>query len=121
MTGLYLATYNVGSAFGNTVSGAIWTQVLPSRLESNLAFQNNATLAAATYADPFTIAALYPVGTPVRTGIVDAYQNVQRLLCITGICLCVPLIVFACLIRNPVLNNKQTLAEDSESERSVGM
>ena len=121
MTGLYLATYNVGSAFGNTVSGAIWTQVLPSRLESNLAFQNNATLAAATYADPFTIAALYPVGTPVRTGIVAAYQNVQRLLCITGICLCVPLIVFACLIRNPVLNNKQTLAEDSESERSVGM
>ena len=121
MTGLYLATYNVGSAFGNTVSGAIWTQVLPGRLESNLAFQNNVTLAAAAYANPFAVAALYPVGTPERTGIVDAYQNVQRLLCITGICLCVPLIVFACLIRNPVLNNKQTLAEDSESETNVSV
>ena len=117
MTGIYLATYNVGSAFGNTVSGAIWTNVLYGQLEQNLAFQSNSTLAAATYGDPFTVAAAYPVGTDVRTGIIASYQHIQRLLCITGICLCVPLIAFACLLRNPKLNDEQTLAkEDSDTD-----
>jgi len=110
MTGLYLATYSIGSAFGNTVSGAIWTQVLPSTLEDRLA-PINATLAAATYADPFTVVAAYPIGTPERTAIVSAYQHAQRLLTITGICLCVPLIAFAFVLRNPKLDDRQNLAE----------
>ncbi|KAJ9157630.1 Major facilitator superfamily domain-containing protein [Pleurostoma richardsiae] len=110
MTGLYLATYSIGSAFGNTVSGAIWTQVLPSTLEDRLA-PINATLAAATYADPFTVVAAYPIGTPERTAIVSAYQHAQRLLTITGICLCVPLIALAFVLRNPKLDDRQNLAE----------
>ena len=91
LTGLYLATYNVGSAFGNTVSGAIWTQVLPGKLNAELNRFGNATLAATAYGNPFGIIAEYPVGTEVRTGIIAAYQGTQRLLCVTGICLCVPL------------------------------
>ncbi|OHE95148.1 major facilitator superfamily transporter [Colletotrichum orchidophilum] len=110
MTGLYLATYNIGSAFGNTVSGAIWTQVLPSVLEKNLAPFGNDTLATVTYAQPFVAIAEYPVGTPERAAIIDSYQHVQRLLTITGICLTVPLIAFAFLLRNPKLNDEQTLA-----------
>ena len=119
MTGLYLATYNVGSAFGNTVSGAIWTNTLYTQLQQNLAFQSNTTLATAVYGDPFTIAAAYPVGTPVRDAIIASYQHIQRLLCITGICLCVPLIAFACVLKNPRLNDKQTLAEDSDSDEEA--
>ncbi|ORY57519.1 major facilitator superfamily domain-containing protein [Pseudomassariella vexata] len=114
MTGLYLATYNIGSAFGNTVSGAIWTQVLPSALETRLAPLGNATLASLTYGDPFTIAAVYPLGTPERTAIVDAFQHTQRLLTITGICLCIPLIGFAFTLRNPKLNDDQNLVEKRE-------
>jgi len=119
MTGLFLATYNVGSAFGYTVSGAMWTQILPTSLERNLAFQTNETLAAAAYADPFSIALLYPVGTPERQALIDSYQHIQRLLCITGICLCVPLLAFAFAIRNPRLDERQTLAEDSDSETNI--
>lgn len=111
ITGLYLATYNIGSAFGNTVSGAIWTQVLPSSLEDNLAQFGNSTLAAAVYANPFAVAAEFPVGTPERTAIIAAYQHAQRLLTITGICLCVPLIVFASCLRNPKLTDTQSLPE----------
>ncbi|CAK7220297.1 ferrioxamine B transporter [Sporothrix curviconia] len=115
MTGLYLATYNIGSAFGNTVSGALWTQVLPSTLEANLN-SINSTLAAAVYADPLALAAEYPVGTVERTAIIDSYKHVMRLLTITGICLCVPLIGLAAAMRNPKLNNQQTLAKhDDES------
>jgi SIT family siderophore-iron:H+ symporter-like MFS transporter len=115
MTGLYLATYNIGSALGGAVSGAMWTQLLPKYLDQELSAING-TLAAAAYADPFTEAALYPVGTDERTGIINAYQRIQRLLTITGICLTVPLIVFALLTRNPKLNNQQTLAVETDSE-----
>lgn len=111
ITGLYLATYNIGSAFGATVSGAIWTNVLPSTLEENLAIFGNDTLASATYGNPFAVAALYPVGTPERTAIIASYQHAQRLLCITGICLCVPLITFSLLLRNPKLTDTQSLPE----------
>ncbi|KAL0930317.1 siderophore iron transporter 1 [Colletotrichum truncatum] len=120
MTGLYLATYNIGSAFGNTISGAIWTQVLPGVLEEKLAPFNNATIATLTYASPFNAIAEYPIGTPERSAIIDAYQHVQRLLTITGICLTVPLIAFAFLLRNPKLNDQQTLAVDSDSDNEAG-
>ncbi|KAK2732607.1 siderophore iron transporter 1 [Colletotrichum kahawae] len=116
MTGLYLATYNIGSAFGNTISGAIWTQVLPGVLEDKLAPLGNTTLAELTYGSPFSVIVEYPVGTPERTAIIDAYQSVQRLLTITGICLTVPLICFAFLLRNPKLNDEQTLANETGAE-----
>ncbi|KAK2031307.1 major facilitator superfamily transporter [Colletotrichum zoysiae] len=120
MTGLYLATYNIGSAFGNTVSGAIWTQVLPSTLQENLAQFNNETLATYVYGQPLFAIVDYPIGTPERTAIIESYRHVQRLLTITGICLTVPLIAFAFLLRNPKLNDEQTLAvEDSHPVRSA--
>lgn len=114
ITGLYLATYNIGSAFGGCVSGAIWTQVLPSTLEDRLAPFGNATLAASTYGNPFGVIAEYPVGTPVRAAIIDAYQHAQRLLCITGISLCVLLITFSLLLRNPRLGDEQSLPDAEE-------
>ncbi|KAF6822537.1 siderophore iron transporter 1 [Colletotrichum plurivorum] len=119
MTGLYLATYNIGSAFGYTISGAIWTQILPGVLNEKLAPFNNETIATLTYGKPFDAIAEYPIGTPERTAIIDAYQQVQRLLCITGICLTVPLIVFAFLLKNPKLNDEQTLAVESRPENHV--
>ncbi|PKS12083.1 hypothetical protein jhhlp_001379 [Lomentospora prolificans] len=115
MTGIYLALYNVGSALGNAVSGAIWTQVLPEELSKNLA-SINATLAEYTYNNPFLVATEYPVGTPERDAIIHSYKHAQRLLTIVGICLTVPLIFFAFTLRNPKLTNRQTLAEKWESD-----
>ncbi|KAI9930239.1 Siderophore transporter [Aspergillus wentii] len=115
VTGLYLAMYNVGSALGNTVSGGIWTQVLPKELEKRL---GNADLATQAYGDPFTFVGAYPMGTPERDDVVDAYKYAQRLLCITGICLSVPLMVFSLCIRNPVLTKEQSLANAEESDDS---
>ncbi|KAK0388206.1 hypothetical protein NLU13_4451 [Sarocladium strictum] len=120
MTGLYLATYSIGSALGNAVSGAMWRQILPGKLDTGLG-NINATLADAVFANPLAAATTYPMGTPERTAIIEAIQQVQRYLCITGISLCVPLIVFAICMRNPKLNEAQTLAKgpDSDSETDV--
>ncbi|KAF2851593.1 siderochrome-iron transporter-like protein Sit1 [Plenodomus tracheiphilus IPT5] len=110
VTGIYLAVYNVGSALGNTVSGAMWQQIVPGEL---LRQTGSSTLAATVYADPFTFASTYPIGTPERDAVVQAYRHVQRLLCIAGICLSVLLIGFSLAIRNPKLGKEQSL-EDAE-------
>ncbi|KAF4122977.1 MFS transporter, SIT family, siderophore-iron:H+ symporter [Geosmithia morbida] len=112
MTGVFLGVYNVGSALGNTVSGAMWTQVLPSYLEQHI---SDPALVAAVYSSPLTEAVKYAMGTPERIAIVNAYRQIQRILCITGICLCAPLIAFALALRNPRLDGHQTLAEKDRS------
>ncbi|KAK5991536.1 Siderophore iron transporter 1 [Cladobotryum mycophilum] len=111
MTAVYLALYNIGSALGNAVAGGIWTQLLPSALEHRLD-NVNSTLARLAYEDPLATVAHYPMGTPERDAIVSAYQYIQRILTITGICACVPQIVFSLFIRNPRLTDKQTLVEE---------
>lgn len=114
ITGIFLATYNIGSALGYTVAGAMWTQLLPKTLENRLA-PINATLATEAYGSPLTFIVTHPIGTPERSAMIDGYQHIQRLLTITGICLCVPLIAFGCLTRNPLLTDQQTLAKEGES------
>lgn len=111
VTGLYLATYSIGSALGYAVSGTIWTQRLYPELQRNLAFQPNATLATAIYGNPLFLVPAYPVGTEIRDAIVTSYMHVQRLMCIVGLCLCIPLIVFALLLRNPKLSDEQSQPE----------
>ena len=115
VTGLFLACYNVGSALGDTIAGAIWTQVLPGELSNKLA---DPALVQQAYGDPFTFASSHAMGTPARQAVVDSYKYVQRLLCITGICLTVPLIAFAFFMRNPKLTNEQSFANAEESEES---
>ncbi|KAJ0417999.1 major facilitator superfamily domain-containing protein [Aspergillus carlsbadensis] len=112
MTGLFLAFHSIGNAFGTSVAGAMWTQLLPSALARNL---GDVTLAAQVYGNPFGVVAQFPVGTDVRTAVIDSYQHVQRYLCITGLCLSIPMIGFAFCLRNPVLGRDQSLVEKKET------
>jgi SIT family siderophore-iron:H+ symporter-like MFS transporter len=104
LTGLYLSFYNVGSALGTCVSGAVWTTTLLSVLKTNLAFQPDEDLAQHIYNSPFSIIKNYPVGTEIRTAVIESYSHVQQLLCIAGMCVCVPMIAFALALRNPRLS-----------------
>ena len=122
LTGLYLSFYNVGSALGTCLSGAIWTQTLLGTLQENLAFQPNQSLAEEIYNSPFDVVSEYPVGTDIRTAIIASYKYVQRLMCIAGICLCVPMILFALALRNPKLSEHPVQPEaesQAEDERSI--
>ncbi|RSL93703.1 hypothetical protein CEP52_013090 [Fusarium oligoseptatum] len=116
LTGLYLSFYNVGSAFGTCLSGAIWTQTLYGTLKSNLDFQSNKTLAEAIYNSPFSIVPDYPVGTEIRTAIIESYSSVQKLLCIAGMCVCIPMVGFALALRNPHLSEREVQIEDDSEE-----
>ena len=100
---------SIGSAVGNSVSGAIWTQLLPSKLESLL---GNATLAQAAYSSPFTFIKTYTWGTPEREAVVQSYRYIQRLETIVALCFCSLLVVFALFLRDPVLPDK--VAQDEQ-------
>ena len=115
LTGLYLSFYNIGTALGTCVAGVIWTQLLYPILETNLAFQPDPSLARAAYDSPFSVVAHYAVGTDIRTAIITSYQHVQRLLCMVGLGICVPMIAFSFILRNPRLSENQ-IQSDAESE-----
>ncbi|KAI8070829.1 ferrichrome-type siderophore transporter [Gongronella butleri] len=108
ITAVYLTTYQIGSAIGNSISGAIWTNTLPAKLEAALG-PLNATLPTYAYSSPLYFIVDYPLGTPERTAMIGAYSQVQQLLTITGTALAVPLIIAALCLRNPVLGDTQAL------------
>ncbi|KAF4306562.1 putative siderochrome-iron transporter sit1 protein [Botryosphaeria dothidea] len=107
VTGLYLGTYNIGSALGACVSGAVWSQVLPGELEKHV----NVTTATTVYANPLVWSVSNPVGTPDRDGVIAAYRTTQNYLCITGICLSSLLVLFSLVLRNPRLTDEQSLPD----------
>lgn len=93
ITSLCLTSYNIGSALGASVSGAIWTQLLPGEpgeLENNF---TNSTLAALAYGDPHTFILDYQWGTPERVAMVAAYQHIQKIILIVGTCIYILLII----------------------------
>lgn len=70
ITSLYLASYSIGSALGNTIAAGIWLNNVPREITKMFAEfgVSNATLEAEAYASPLTFIAAYPPGTPERRG-----------------------------------------------------
>lgn len=77
VTGLYLASYRLGSALGQTLAGAVWTQRMPLELANRI---GNQTVALNTYNMPYVTIEEYPIGTAERDGMVASYAAVQKLL-----------------------------------------
>ncbi|KAK8850324.1 hypothetical protein IAR55_004241 [Kwoniella newhampshirensis] len=114
ITSIYLASYSVGSALGNTIAGAIWTNTMPSHLLNALTradVPDAATVAAAVYADPLTFITSNLRGSPAREAVGHAYREVQRYLTITGICISVTIVGVSLFLRNPRLGDEQSLPE----------
>lgn len=117
---LYLASYNVGAAVGASVSAAMWTQKLYGYLYEELALAGlDTTLATSAYGDPFTFIVTYVWGTPERVAVVLAYARIQRLLCIVGLVLCVPLLFFTLFLRDHRLDSVQSLELNHDHEKAI--
>lgn len=114
---LYLAFYNIGSAFGVCVSGAVWTNTLYGYLLDRFdEFGVDRSLAADVYGNPFKFVADYTWGSPERIAAALAYAQVQRLLCIIGLCLSAVLFLITFITRDHKLESVQSLelAHDDE-------
>lgn len=108
VTGLYLATYNIGSALGNAISGVIMSQVLHEQLRIRMDME----AADAWYAYPLGLLEYFPPGTADRDAVIGAYKYFQSVVCIVGASACLGLIVFSFCIRNPRLPDTQSLPYD---------
>lgn len=74
--------YYVGSAIGNSLSGAIWNTTLPEELARLLPQFSPDEIAV--IGQDLKKQLSYPVGSVVRTAIVAAYGKAQLRMCITG-------------------------------------
>ncbi|KAI1506387.1 major facilitator superfamily domain-containing protein [Biscogniauxia marginata] len=67
---------SVGGAIGSTIAAAIWTGVFPVKLAEYLPAESQGDLAS-IYGD-IVVQLSYPVGTPTRTAIMNAYGEAQK-------------------------------------------
>ena len=108
---MYLASYSIGSALGNTIAAGIWLNNAPGEFEKQMTRYGvtNTTVASYLYLSPGSFIVDYPVGTPERDAAIDGYAHVQRKLCIAGICIAALIFVVSLFLRNPYLGDEQTL------------
>lgn len=112
VTAMFAALYQAGSAIGDCVSGAIWTQTMYDRIYDQMEKLGvDTSLAASAYKSPYTFIKTYKWGSQARIAVVLAYAQVQKYLCIVGLCLCVPLFLFTFVLRDHYLEDQQSLEE----------
>ena len=112
---VFASLYSIGSAFSKCVTGAIWTQKMYSTIvQKMIQLDVDPELAKAAYQSPYTFIKTHDWGTPARVAVVLAYADIQRKMCITGLCLCVPTLIIAFCLRDHYLVSTQSLEQDTD-------
>ncbi|KAH6651444.1 siderophore iron transporter-like protein [Truncatella angustata] len=75
----------MGQSIGSTIAAAMWTGIFPFKLQEYLPAESLGDWAT-IYGD-LTVQASYPVGSPTRDGINQAYGATQRLMLIAAVCM----------------------------------
>jgi MFS family permease len=101
---------NIGGAVGNSISGAIWTNTLPQKLQEYLP-EDAQPLWEDIYSS-LEVQLSYPVGSETRDAIIAAYAMAQRNMLIAGTAIMTLALGWVLLIKNIKL-------EDLENFRGV--
>lgn len=121
VTALFASFYQIGSALSSSVSGAIWTQDMYGTIRGRMEELNvDTSLATLAYQKPYDFIAKYAWGTDPRRAISLAYADVQKKMCIVGLCLCVPMLCFILLLRDNKLTDDQNL-DDAAIDPEMGV
>jgi MFS family permease len=89
-TAMFLTSMEMGGAVGAALSGAVWTYNIPRKLRLYLPEENKGD--ADAIFGKITKALSYPLGSPVRVAINQAYQETFKKLLILALIAVVPLI-----------------------------
>lgn len=117
---LFSSFYQVGVAMSNAVSGAIWTQTMYKANYNQMETLGvDTSLAKPAYESPYRFVQMYSWGTNPRRAVSMAYAEVQRNLAITGLCLCVPMLVWVLLLRDHGLLDAQNLDDEAAANGSA--
>lgn len=98
-TGLALLAMitSVGGSVGQTISGALWTQMVPKKMAEYLPEESKAQ-AATIYASLVTQLAL-PWDSPERQAVVRAYSEAQKIMVIVGTCALLPCLIWVAMLK----------------------
>lgn len=128
-TAVFLTILEIGGACGNAVSGAVWSSLIPRKLEQYLPadLQDQASTIFASYtsaADRVT----YPDGSPGRIAINRAYQETMTTILTIGLCISAPIIPLSLLMKNYKLDQLDQKVKgrviggvENTSDRSEGL
>lgn len=102
---------SVGSSVGYAVAGGIWTNILPVKLYEFLP-EDSKNMTAAIYGD-INKQMEYPIGTPIRDAVIEAYGDVMRKMVIVGSAL-IPLTIICVIVwRNINVKKLETVEKRS--------
>jgi SIT family siderophore-iron:H+ symporter-like MFS transporter len=121
VTSCWAVGSQAGGGIAAAISGAIWTQLMPGKLKAGLeaaGVPNAAKVAQQVFKSPLTFVKENPPFSVGREAIVPAYRDVQKILCIIGVVLMAVLLPLTFLIDNVSLDDRTTLAKDTESDTS---
>lgn len=119
ITGVYMSVFKIGSAIGDCVSGAMWTQEMYPSIVQHMKEQGVDTkLAKLAYKKPYNFIKKFKWETPARKAVVFAYRDLQYKLCLVGLCLCVPMLLCGLCLRDHKLQSVQAM--DAETDIGGG-
>ncbi|KAI0095891.1 MFS general substrate transporter [Daldinia grandis] len=102
---------SVGSSVGYAVAGGLWTNILPVKLHEYLP-EDSKNMTAAIYGD-INKQMEYPIGTPIRDAVIEAYGDVMRRMVIVGSAL-IPLTIICVIVwRNINVRKLETVEKRS--------
>lgn len=110
----------IGSSIALAISGAVWTNMLPVRLTSNLAGMALSPEEVASIYGSLVIQLSYDFGTPIRDAIIRSYQDVFKILMIAATATSVVAWVGALMMRDITANERDVMEKALESERERG-
>ncbi|OJJ43272.1 hypothetical protein ASPZODRAFT_154729 [Penicilliopsis zonata CBS 506.65] len=97
-TAMFLTSLEMGGAVGAAISGAVWTHLIPTKLQQYLPEESKDE--AKAIFGKLTKALSYPMGSPTRIAINRAYQETMNKLLILAVVATIPLIPLSLLMTN---------------------
>ena len=105
-----LSTFgNLGGAVGNSVSGAIWTNILPRKLREYLPSETKELWSDIYQSLDSQLS--YPIGSPTRIAIQNAYAFTQRIMLITGTGIMCLSIAWVLMMKNIKISDNKNVSQ----------
>jgi MFS family permease len=118
ITAVVLLLTEIGGAVGNACAGAIWSNTMPDNLEKYLPWLTDEQ--RAELFGSITSAASYPLGDPVREGVISAYDDTMKIMVTLATVLSVIPILLALAMPNWYLGDMQNAVDAADlTGRSV--
>lgn len=120
-TAMFLTVFSLGSAVGASISGAIWTSLLPSYLKFYLP-ENMQSEVMDIYGDFEYARKHYPDYTsPERQAIIVAYRDVMAILIWVAVFIIIPSFIAACFMTEYDLEELSRIAAEQSSGYAYGV